>query len=185
MTREEKLYKLYQTKTRVELTDLTSEMAYECLCINSRGYQYNWIAYDSWPAIEIKGILENQFMYIQEKVKAGALQIEDIKGTQLYRLYRSFFQQDRFLNDFFSDMCRIDSPIDRKIYGLIGMHHNDEGVPRVSLYTDYEKFVIEFEKNFITNITSWESMSDDELDEWIERIEEFVEVIPCAVYDEE
>ena len=103
--------------------------------------------------------------------------IEDIQDTALCSVYTNLFEKTGDLNVIFSQLPDIEYPENGKIYLL----RTSEGV---KIFAEYDDFDAYFVKEFLMDCTPWETLNDDELEEWIERVRSEFKGIPCLEYEE-
>ena len=156
------LEKLNSINVGVELVALTSEDALECTYVTSEGTGYEWRSLYDWPTCAIiKNVSTELFNKVKEKLARKTLSFLDIKGTSLEQFY---FGEQISIGDFFSNMQEIDTIYNNELYALsIG--------EKVYFYDNYKSFETAFKKNYAICDTYWENMSDEELEEWINRLD--------------
>lgn len=177
MKRNEMLELLSEHPTAAELVVLTSEMAIECTYISRQGFKNEWLGIDQWPAYAILFADKNSFLEISERISAHLLKLEDIQDTALCSVYTDLFEKTGDLNVIFSQLTDIEYPENGKIYLL----RTSEGV---KIFAEYDDFDAYFVKELLTDCTPWETLNDDELEEWIERVRSEFKGIPCLEYEE-
>ena len=187
MTREEMLQELYKTNVAAELIALPSEMALECICVTSQGYAYKWLPLGQWPASVIKFENCDQLQSVQEKILENSLTLPEIEGTALYHMLEDLlpdcFSDDveSSLDELLSNFADVDLPNDGKIYVLCSA---EDRRPHIKFFSDYKQFENAFCDAVVEDITPWETLSDEELEDWFDRTRMEFDGIPCSEYDE-
>ncbi len=163
MNRNEMLTILHSLKLGVELTALTTEEAFECTYVTSKGYFYEWRAMHDWPYYRLHNTDSEKLLEIKRKVKQHTLTFEDLEDTKLKNLYPSEMGKDvDSVNMVFANIDNISCCDDGKLYVFV-----DGDV--AYFFETYSAFEKAFQERLILN-TSWEDMSDAELAEWVERV---------------
>lgn len=179
MERLEMLNELHTLPTAAELVVLSTEMAIECTYVSNKGYKYEWIALDQWPAILVTFSDEDKFQKIRSLIGEHHLQLSDIENSPLYSVYMDMFSdRDEDLNLLFSGLELINYPQDGKIY-LLCLSDT------VEFFSEYEQFEAQFYEAYVTDCNPWEDLSDVELEEWLERTRTEFDGIPCSEYTDE
>lgn len=183
MTREEIIQILHQANVAAELTVLPSEMALECTYITPKGYKYEWMALDHWPAYIISFCNQEDFQSIKEKILNRNFGFPDLRETVLYSLYTALVDGNpptptvESLCKLFNNLTKLDYPDEGRIYVLYSA-----GI--VEFFPDYKLFEAAFAKSYATDVISWENLSDEELKEWLDRTKCEFDRIPCLELDE-
>jgi hypothetical protein len=186
MTREEMIEKLHQIGVGVELTTLTSEMVLECEYVTSKGYKYEWIGIDDWPAYKLLKLSKETLLNIKEKFSNNKLDVSDLAGTILFDLYESFFASEGSgepmpsLSEFFSDLSGV-TPTE-ELFVICDISREK---PTAHFYTDYKDFEKEFANKYINDVVCWEELSDAQLEEFQNRIENGFDRIPLVEFTAE
>lgn len=177
MERNEMLKMLHEQRTAAKLVVLSSEMAIECTYVSKQGFKYEWIAIDQWPASTIIFTSKDIFQKIIKRIGEQSLKLEDIQGTVLWTIYTDLFEKTGDVNVIFSELANIEYPEDGKVYLL----RTSEGA---RFFSKYDVFEARFFEEFVADCTLWDTLSDNELEEWIDRIRSEFDGIPCSEYEE-
>lgn len=177
MERDEMLKMLSKQCTAAKPVVLSSEMAIECTYVSNKGFKYEWLALDQWPASIVTFSSKESFQRITKLIEEQALKFEDIKGTVLWTLYLDLFDADEDINIVFSNLASIDYPEDGKVYLL----RTSKGA---LFFSAYDSFASKFFEEYVTDYTPWDTLSDTDLEEWIERTRSEFDGIPCSEYEE-
>lgn len=176
MEREEMLEKLKNINVGVKLVALTSEVALECTYVTSEGIGYEWRSLYDWPTCAvIKNVSSELLCTVKEKLASKTLTLSDIEKTSLEQFY---FGEKISVGDFFSHVQDVDTLCGNELYAL----SIDE---KVYFYVDYKSFENAFQKNYAICDTYWENMSDEDLEEWINRLENEEWSIPLDEFNGE
>ena len=180
MTRDEILSQLHKINPGVELVALTSEYALERTFVCGQGFSYDWVSLDeTWPAVRITDITDEILHRIKIKLSDRSLSETDLRGTQLLAMYEGF---DTNLNicDAFSGLKDITLEDDNSLYVLCD---TGEGETTYCFFSKYALFAQAFEDAYINVDTRWETLSDEDLLSWIERLECEFDSIPLCEYE--
>ena len=177
MERNEMLRMLHEQRTAAKLVVLSSEMAIECTYVSKQGFKYEWTALDQWPASMITFTSKETFLKITKRIGEQSLKIEDIQGTVLWTIYTDLFEKTGDVNVIFSELANIGYPEDGKVYLL-----RTSGGAR--FFSEYDVFEAWFFEEFVADCTPWDTLSDNELEEWIDRTRSEFDGIPCSEYEE-
>lgn len=177
MERNKMLKLLHEQPTAAELVVLSSEMAIECTYVSGQGFKYEWIAMDQWPASTIIFGSKDAFRKITKRIEEQSLILEDIRGSVLWTVYTDLFENTGDVNVIFAELTGIEYPENGKIYLL----RTSDG-PK--FFSEYNVFEACFFREFADNCAPWETLSDNELEEWIDRTRKEFAGIPCFVYEE-
>lgn len=178
MNREEMLQKLHSIKIGVELTALVSENALECEYVMSSGIRYEWIGLNDWPAYSLSLSPDFDFTLLKKELANGSLDISRIAGTDLEKLYNEYVASGHegvSLLDFLSgleEVCALDG---NTLYALT----SEDGV---RFFGTYEQLEATFESQCLGATTAWETYSDEELAQWINRLETEFNGVPLASF---
>ena len=182
MTRDEILEKLHNISSAAELTYMPSEFAIECSCVSSKGTSYEWRGLYDWPFYKVKVVDSEVYETIKGKmVKEGFLDPDDIKNTDLEFILKileskeatvdliTVFGDLKHLHDFKNYLYVICDP-EKHVYHL---------------YNSFQSLSDAFASFYACDMT-WEDYSDDELNEWLSKLESGYSELPMySVNDEE
>lgn len=190
MTREIMLEKLHTIKPGVELTVLPNEEALECEYVTKEGCSYEWIGMYDWPVVVISNIQKLHFGRIKEKLSRNSLAFSDIEGTQFRKLFSSFIEQDsekisdtdaeKILNYSFRALQNIDLSVSGEIFAMFDSYAEK---PTFAFFADYDSMATAFSENYIEINTRWEDFEDEDLAQWLARLENDFQGIPFGRFD--
>ena len=180
------LKKLHSIKPGVELTILPSEGALECEYVSKNGCTYEWIGMYDWPIARLSNIFPDYLEAIKKKLQAGTLTFGDIDGTPIHALI------DKYLSDYSDedDKNYTDAGVLRSLLGslknitlsrdgeLYAIFDTYATHPCFEFFTDYETMCVYFCEDYKGTNCSWEAMSDDDLEQWLERLENEFQGVP-------
>ena len=180
MNREEMLQKLHTISIGVELTALTSENALECEYVMSTGTRYEWIGLYDWPVYALNLPEDFNLESIKKALADGTFNDSQIAGTDLEKLYSEYLStghEETSPNDFLSQLISISTLEASVLYAFISED-------KVLFFGSYKLLEAAFADQYVDGATPWESYSDEDLAEWIERLETEFEGIPLSSFKE-
>lgn len=186
MNRAEMLAKLHSIKPGVELTVLQSEEALACEYVTQNGYLSEWIGLHDWPVVRLSSVNPVLLEVIKEKIHGGTLTFQDIDGTPIHALLDKFLSEysdedsknytdDRVLNALLVSLKNVTISAGDELYAIFDSR---AALPSFKFFTDYETMAVYFCEDYKGTDSSWEEMSDDDLEQWLERLEEGYEGVP-------
>lgn len=178
MNREEMLQKLHSIKIGVNLTTLVSENALECEYVMSSGTRYEWIGLNDWPAYSLSLSLDIDFALLKQELANESLDSSRIAGTDLEKLYNEYVTaNDKGISlvAFLSGLVDVSAIEENILYALV---LEDS----VRFFGSYAQLEAAFESQCLAATTAWETYSDEELAQWIDRLETEFSGIPLASF---
>lgn len=177
MKRNEMLKVLNNLRTSAALTVLSSEMAIECTYVSSQGFKIEWIPIDQWPAGIVHFADRDVFFNIIRHITDNNLEVNDIRETALWSIYMDWYGGTGDLNTLFAKLGKFSYPECGKLYTLCASTH-------IEFFCEYELFEKQFIRDHLSDCISWNSLDDEELEEWLERTRAGFDGIPCSEYKE-
>mgnify|MGYP000491644776 CR=1 FL=1 len=172
MNREEMLKKLHEVSFCAVATVATMDMGLQFDYINSEGAGTGLGAFGGWPAFILRQIEYSQWKIIREKVASDTLCIDDLIGTDLENLANAIkgFHQDQFdnLSCTFANLTMLPDKLTDSFYCRYDLRAWDDTPDFFEKEID---FLEEFDSIYCGELQIWDDMGDDELKEWLERIE--------------
>ena len=181
MTREEKLKKLHTVDVGVDLTAWTEEWAFECKIITPKGCKYEWISLDSWLSFRLEIPDREVLNTIREKLESGSLEPEDLGNTDLVRVYNAVQEEDPSvqLYSLFDELQQFVCKAGDSIYT-----YYCEKYGKMRFFTELKEFLEDFSEHYIGEVTPWEELQDDELDEWLQLIPQCFQQFPFIEFEQ-
>lgn len=174
MTREEMLNKLHSIDIGAQATVATMDMGLQYEYVTNIGWGENFGSMGDWPAYELHGISNTILTTIQNKIRDNTLSLDDFFGTDLEKFYNYVFCVDRppeycsSICDFFKNITRISSLTNDTIYVLCDARAWE---PEALFFNSYDELANEFIEQYGYGFEEWEDLTDNELAEWIEKID--------------
>jgi hypothetical protein len=178
MNREEMLQKLHSIKIGVELTALVSEDALECEYVMSSGTRYEWIGLNDWPAYSLSLSPDIDFALLKQELANRSLDLSRIVGTDLEKLYNEYMASNDegvSLVEFLSGLVDVSAIEENVLYALV----LEDGV---RFFGSNAQLEAAFESQCLGATTAWETYSEEELAQWIDRLETEFSSIPLASF---
>ncbi len=180
--REMAISKLQSISFFASLTALTSEGCIEVEVLTRNGADYSWLAYDEWYLYKLRGIQQQQWDLIRDKLNRKALSLSDISGTDFERLY--YLQNDpesMTCSDFFALLKGLPESVPHQFYCLYGVF---DYYDHPAFYLSEQSLCDDLATLFADSVQKWGEMSDDELNEWLSLYDPS-EGIPYAEWNDE
>lgn len=174
MTREEMLNKLHSIRLGAQPTVITNDMGLQYEYVTKEGHGEGFGDMGDWPAYRLMNISAETLTYIQKQIRERTLKEEDLTGTDLYLFYRYVFDIPRpescipEICDFFEDLLSISLGDNGLIFVLCDARQWE---PEAYFYSTYDELEEAFADYYVSYIEEWENLDDDELEEWVHRIE--------------
>lgn len=185
MDRKDTLARLHNIPFGAKATVITMDMGlqYQYVCPEGAGDGFGNMG--DWPCHYIRAINKDKLAAIRSKIKQGILVPSDFDGTNLKSFHEYVFSVDRFEeqnpNEKFNDLCSLPEDYDGDIYCLCDAR---DWYPTLKFFTNQKALEEAFQKEYCDDINKWDSMSDDELQEWLERISDGLQGIYLINYED-
>lgn len=182
MTREEMLVELHNINIGAQPVVATFDMGLEYEYVTPEGHGESFGNMGDWPAYEFKNLTKDALIAIQAKIKNASLTVSDLEGTEFAAFYKYVFSVERpesyvpTVSDFFKDLMKISLDSEGSLYALCDAR---DWQPSVAFFSTYVELEDAFAYDYISYIEEWEELSDDELADWIFRIDTEFGSIPC------
>ena len=188
MCREEILEKLRNIRVGAQPTCITMDMGLQYEYVTPEGYGEGLGNMGEWPVYVIQNITEDFLCSIQKRIAAKELSLEDLEGTDLGKLCNAITEIPRLpgyefnVCEFLKDLCHIAKVTDNTLYVLCDA---GQWEPEVHFFETYDEMEEAFVNYYVTYVNEWESFTDDEITEWLERIQDELDGIPCISFTDE
>lgn len=186
MTREEMLNKLHSINIGAQATVATMDMGLEYEYVTKEGWGENVGCMGDWPAYVLHGISDDLFAAIKDKIQKNTLLADDFSGTDLEKFYNYVFSVERFsdyvpsLCEFFEGITQIESLTNGSLYVLCDARQWE---PEAQFFSSYDMLAEAFIDQYNYGIQEWEELDDDELADWVEKIDEELSGISLIEFD--
>lgn len=121
-----------------------------------------------WPALKLKGLDDQKWAGIREKINAGSLTHDDMKGTEMFYLFEDFAQGKVEALDFFKGMLNLPETMDYDIFCLLDME-TPGAIPL--FFNDEDSFMEAFAEQYCTDPVHWDELDEDYMRDILERLE--------------
>lgn len=183
VSREELLSKLKSITFAAFMTALTTEMCIELVTMTPKGVCTRWIGYNDWNVFVLDSCFPEKWSEIRNKITSRYLLLEDLKGTQLYRLVHILKPETDDGTDcstFLSGLLDLPVHITESYYCFC-----DEDAGELTFFTDIENLKGALQSSMSYIDSAWDDMTTGELEMWWDRYEEEGENLPFTYLDEE
>ena len=188
MTREEMLDKLHKIRLGAQATVATMDMGLQYEYVTSEGYGESFGGMGEWPAYRLEGTSLSKFEIIKAKIRDKTLTLFDLENTDFKLFYNHVFCVDRpeeyipAISDFFEGLQSVLLSQEGTIYALCD---SLQWKPTAYFFGTYNELETEFLIQYVYDIEEWENLEDEDLKNWIERLEHELNSIPFITFHEE
>lgn len=174
MTREEMLNELHSINIGAQATVATMDMGLQYEYVTKEGWGENFGCMGDWPAYALHEISDDLIIALKAKIMTKSLSLADFAGTNLEKFYNYVFNVERpseyipSLSDFFEGIIHICSVPNGTLYVLCDARQWE---PEAQFFDSYDALAQAFLDQYNYGIQEWEDMDDDELADWIEKID--------------
>lgn len=154
-----------------EPTVITDDMGIQYDYISNEGAGTTLGLFTHWPAYLIR-INENSLSQIKAKIQNGSLSRDDTENTGILSFLKNvcFSFDNSSLSNFLNGLTNIENIIDGSVYCLYNQHETNNPVPK--FYSDKDEIIKDFQAMYIPEMSSWSSMTEEEINYWENRREE-------------
>lgn len=173
MDRNELLNKLHSIKIGAQPTAMTMDMGLEYEYVTGEGFGASLGNMGEWPVYKLENIQYSDVEIIKEKLNEG-LTVEHIKDTSFGVFAKYIFEEKRpdikdEVEFLFEGVSSIKSVENNALYALCDL---DQWSPKISFFESEDELEQAFCNEYIYDIQEWETLTDEELEEWVDHIEE-------------
>ena len=173
MTRENMIAELSKKIVRATPTVYTYDMGLQFDFVTPEGVGTCLGSVGEWPIIFLKGIEKERWLEIRKKIEEGLVNIEDFQDTSLEPFANAVenFSQgyDGKLAETFKELRELPEELPETFYCLYDIKGWE---PCPLFYTSLEDLLKAFRAEYCGGPIAWEDLSDDEIKEWYDRIED-------------
>ncbi len=186
MNREEMIGELKKTDLRAIPTVITMDMGLEYDYATTEGAGSGFGGMGNWPMHMFGPIEKEQWMKIREAINDKTLEISDLKGTGLV----GFLVQVKTINyeinptEILKGLTSLPEDQTNVFYCFFDTGLWYDGTEKPEFYTSEKELKEKFIDHYVSDLTRWEEMNDDELKHWYGRLQNEMEVLPICTYDE-
>ena len=185
MTRDELLKKLAMTNFCAVPTVQTMDMGLEFDFVDNIGAGTSFGSIGSWPLLKLEGMSSEKLTSIKDKLAAGTLEQSDIAGTDLWLLYNDCtFSRATSVAEFLVDLANVHELSEQYLWCFCD---TTSGNPEARFFETKDELIGYFQENYCYDVQEWDSFDDDELEEWLGRIndkDDLGELRFCSYEDE-
>lgn len=188
MNREEMLSKLHSIRVASQPTVITYDMGLQYEYVTHVGHGEGFGNMGDWPAYRLEDLTEEKINIIKTKIQAKILTVADLGGTDLRLFYDYVFnvwRPDSCIPDicvFFENLLSVSLKPNGQLYIMCDACQWE---PEAYFYSTYEELEEAFIDYYASDVEPWEDLEDDELEEWLHRIEDGLDTIPFVILRDE
>lgn len=182
------LAKLHNIKVGACITVATFDMGFQYAYATPDGCGETFGNMGSWPAFCIEDFSNDFLKELKEKIKNKTLVEDDLGDGYILQFYKTAFAEKspercyENVYDFFQELVKVECIENDTLYILCDIA---QWKPEAKFYGSYDDFEQGFIDEYVYQIDAWEDFSDDELEEWLDRIEDGLSGIPLVNFAEE
>ena len=189
--------------TKTDLIQALSQVSFcaiPTLITEDVGLQYDYITPEGagaslgnmgeWPAFKLHNIPRERWIELKNKVTNDVLTEADLEGTELGVLFENLhYAYGELYNRFYPSVSSLfkgilSLPDDLPEYFFCRFDCGSWGDKPV-FFADEKSFLEDFKAYYCEYITKWEDMSVDELQNWLDRTNDDLDMFPYNVFSEE
>ena len=174
MTREEKLQMLHGLSVRAYPTVATMDMGIEYDFVTGTGAGTGFGNMGSWPVYRFAPMEKARWEAVCAAVRDGSVSREDLRGTGLDRLAEDagISGEAEPVSSVLGGLTALREAPEKAFYCLFDAESGEEAP---QFFPSLEALEEAFAQRYCTSLTPWEDMSDEEMDEWIDRLSDDLE----------
>ena len=166
---------------RAACTVFTMDMGYQYEYASRLGYGVSFGNMLSWPLKEIEPIEKEKWDNIIFKINDKNLNEKDFEGTGLkyfLKNMQNYCYEDDELWSLFSSLKEVTYSNNKPLYCMCDFGNQD--YPK--FYTNKEDLLEDFENIYCNEYYSWDSLDNEELEEWVNNLKDGFGEIECELY---
>ncbi len=180
MTREEMLEKLSAVGLRAAVTGYDYDTGIHYDFIKAKGAGSGTDRLGEWPLFSLKGIEDDRWKLIREKIRENSLSREDLEGTDLGLLSEELLRfrlnaDAEEISEVYKGLLSLPESVKDGFYCICDLGSWDK---TAEFYGDRRSCEEAFEKSYCWDYVAWENMDDHELASWLDRLEEDLLELP-------
>ena len=179
MKREEMIREMTKLPVRAVPVVYTDDIGIVYDYIVPEGAGQGMGAFVQWPVLHLKGVEQSQWDMIRQKIEEEMLRPEDLTGSSLEVLADwmkncnpRYYEE---LSESFSELTELSEISPEVLYCLFDV---SGGYDEPRFFDDEEIFMEEFRSSYCNAPCTWETLEDDEIEEWYNRINEELDGVP-------
>lgn len=174
---------------REELINIGKSLTYIHACptfaTDDMGYQYDFVCSEgvgtefggmgNWPIFKISSISNDVYSKVRKSIEDKTITCKDLEGTSIGNFIGNVMdfsevekENDINLSEYLAGFLSLPEDFEGDIFIFIDLYSGESPLFFDSLKSVSQKFFAEYSNN----ITPWEDIEDDELEDWISRLKE-------------
>ena len=167
MTREEMLFELAKTEFCAIPTVCTMDMGIEFDFVCSEGAGTLFGVFGSWPMYRLRKVDKDKIEQFKAKVAKNKLTLEDLEGTDFYRLYNQCVASEIDIQSLFWNISKLPDIDEDYLWCICDIYEYE---PCAEFFETKDDMIDSFQLNYCSEIQEWNDMEDEELETWLKRI---------------
>lgn len=185
MTREELIKSLSSVSLRAAVTGYDYDTGIHYDFIKTEGAGSGTDRLGEWPLFSLKGIEDEKWHLIQEKLRKKSLEVKDLEGTDLGLLAEDLLRfrlnaDAEEISEVYKSLLSLPDSVKDGIYCICDLGSWDK---TAEFYADRRSCEEAFEKSYCWDFVAWENMDDHELESWYKRLDEDLSELPFEKLD--
>ena len=184
MKREEMIAKLKSVDIRATPTVITMDMGLQYDYVTAEGAGTRFGGMGNWPVHLFNSMKPEKWKQIRSAIQDGSLSEEHLKGTELVAFIDCIStMQPLVLSEVLKNLLRLPETLTSQFFCLYdtGKWYTSSDIPKFFLSEQEMKDA--FIAEYVFDITPWEDIPDDELKEWLNRLQGDMMEFPVCTYD--
>jgi hypothetical protein len=180
MTREEMIEELSAISLRAVETSYDYDTGIHYDFMKAKGAGSGTDRLGEWPLFHLKGIANEKWQQIREKVKNKSLTVADLEGTDLGILSEDLLRfrlnaDAEEISEVYQGILSLPEDIEKGFYCICDLGSWDK---TAEFYGDEESCIDAFERHYCWDYIAWENMDIHELESWYSRMKGDLSELP-------
>ncbi len=171
---------------RAVATVATFDMGLQYDYITSEGAGTGFGDMGGWPAHILRPIGAEQWHRIRNAIKESALSYEDLEGTDLAPFVDNIHSMKELdINEALEGILELPEDINEAFYCFYDTGTWYDSLEKPMFFTSEAEVKEEFISHYVGGIEPWEDMTDEEIENWYERLNDDLQSFGFVAYDDE
>lgn len=183
MSREEMINLLRKIDVCARPTIATEDMGLQYDYATSEGAGTGFGGMGDWPVHLFNPIKPEEWSQIRSAIQRGSLSEQNLKGTELMAFYDGIHTlQPIVLSELFKGLLTLPDSLTQSFYCLYDRGKWYDRLDNPRFFLSEQEVKEAFKREYVFDITPWETMTDDELEEWVDRVQTEMSEFPVYTY---
>lgn len=185
MTKDEMLRILKKVEFCAIPTVITMDMGLQYDYVTPEGAGTGFGGMGRWPVYQLSGIEKSRWKEIRTKLSNKTLETLDLQGTDLDNFVESMFNEyygtqfrEIELNEMLVGLLSLPDESPTFFYAIFDMGDIGHEGHIPEFYDSKEKMLSEFQAYYCSDVDAWESMDEETLRSWIDRLDSNFDEFP-------